>query len=271
MKYLHTPDGTRIAYQRCGSGPPLVLVHGTADDHTLWTHLLPALGECFTVYAIDRRGRGASDPTTDATYAIEREFEDVAAVVDAVGEPAHLLGHSYGALCALEAARHTSNLRSLVLYEPPFPTAPGNLFSQPEALAMMEAIAKMEAQFEAGDNEGTVLTFAREIAQLPEDEISAFRAMPEWQTTVAAAPSIVYEVRAVADYGFDAGRFRDLTTPTLLLLGSESPPFFRAATEAVAAALPNSRLVELPGQGHLAMYTNPELFLGEVIQFLSED
>jgi pimeloyl-ACP methyl ester carboxylesterase len=101
MQTILTPDGTRIAYQRCGHGPPLVLIHGTADDHTRWARLLPILAERFTVYALDRRGRGQSGATDPATYAIEREFGDVAAVIDAVGEPAHLLGHSYGAICVL--------------------------------------------------------------------------------------------------------------------------------------------------------------------------
>lgn len=266
MKYLHSPDGTRIAYARCGSGPPLVLVHGTADDHSVWMHLLPALGERFTVYALDRRGRSGSNLSNGAPYAIEQEFADVAAVVDAVGEPAHLLGHSYGALCALEAALRTTNVRALVLYEPPLliPPGDGSNICPPETLETLDLLLAED------DREGILLTFAREIAHLPDEEINAFRAAPAWQASVAAAPTIVREVRAVEDYVFEPARCGDLTTPTLLLMGSESPPYLRAATAAVAAALPNGRLVELPGQGHLAMYTNPELFLSEVIQFLAE-
>src|SRR3712207_2617173 len=94
-------DGTPIAYWSSGEGSPLVLVHGTAADHARWRPVLPAFEERFTVYAIDRRGRGGSGDSDD--YAIEREFGDVAAVVDSLGEPVTLLGHSYGALCALEA------------------------------------------------------------------------------------------------------------------------------------------------------------------------
>src|SRR3712207_1323335 len=109
-------DGTPIAYRRSGEGPPLVLVHGTAADHSRWRPVLPAFEQSFTVYAIDRRGRGGSGDSDD--YAIEREFEDVAAVVDSFGEPANLLAHSYGALCALEAALLTTNVRKLVLYDP---------------------------------------------------------------------------------------------------------------------------------------------------------
>ncbi|HYI16718.1 MAG TPA: alpha/beta hydrolase [Thermomicrobiales bacterium] len=257
-------DGRHIAYQRSGSGPPLVLVHGTADDHTIWTPLLPALTQHFTVYAIDRRGRGGSSSTDSAAYAIEREFEDVAAVINATGEPAYLLGHSYGALCALEAAQQTRNLRRLVLYEPPFPLPPGSPISPPGTLEQMEALLK------AGDREGTVLIFARDIAQLPEAEITAARSSPGWQATIAAAPTLTDEIRAVESYTFDPARFRHLTTPTLLMLGSATPPFLQAATNALAAALPNSQLTVLPDQGHLAMFTAPDLFTREVVQFLTE-
>ena len=109
-------DGTPIAYWRSGEGPPLVLVHGTTADHSRWTPVLPAFEQRFTVCAVDRRDRGGSGDSED--YSIEREFEDVAAVVDSIGEPVDLLGHSYGAVCALEAALLTRNVHKLVLYEP---------------------------------------------------------------------------------------------------------------------------------------------------------
>jgi len=96
-----------------------VLVHGTGGSYKRWSPILPALEKQFTVYAVDRRGRGES--TDSAPYAIECEFEDVAAVVDSFGEPVNLLGHSFGAVCSLEASLRTSNLRKLILYEPPLP------------------------------------------------------------------------------------------------------------------------------------------------------
>lgn len=109
-------DGTTITYQRSGLGTPLVLVHGTAADHRRWAPVLPSFEQRFTVCAVDRRGRGSSGDT--AGYSVEREFDDVAAVVESLGEQVHLLGHSYGALCALEAALRTPDVRSLTLYEP---------------------------------------------------------------------------------------------------------------------------------------------------------
>lgn len=264
MEFVVAPDGTRIAYRRGGTGPALVLVHGAPTDHSRWVRLFPALETDFTVYALDRRGRGESDETESATYAIEREFEDVAAVVDAVGEPAHLLGHSYGALCALEAGLLTNNVRSLVLYEPPIPIPPGAIITPPQTLATMEA------QLSAGDREGVVLTFLRELARLPEDAITAIRSSPSWPARVASAHTILYEARAAQAYVFDPKKFHDLTTPTLLLLGEQSAPFMRTATEAITAAIPYSRMTILPGQGHVAMDSDPDLFLREVVSFLNE-
>src|SRR5689334_8539504 len=102
MMTVKSKDGTPIAVAKSGHGPPLVLVHGTTADHTRWKPILPKLEEKFTVYAIDRRGRGGSGDS--ANYAFEIEFDDVAAVVDSIGEPVFLLGHSYGAICSLEAS-----------------------------------------------------------------------------------------------------------------------------------------------------------------------
>ena len=114
-------DGTLIGYWRTGEGPPLILVHGTSADHTRWDPVLPTLAEHFTVYAIDRRGRGESGDAAD--YSLESEVEDVVAVVDSIGAPVSLLGHSYGAVCSLEASQRSERVRKLVLYEPPLPTS----------------------------------------------------------------------------------------------------------------------------------------------------
>jgi pimeloyl-ACP methyl ester carboxylesterase len=112
METIHSKDGTPIAHQRSGIGAPLVLVHGTGGAYTRWEPILTALQTHFTVYAVDRRGRGESGDAD--TYAIEREFEDIAAIVDSLGEPALLLGHSFGAICALEAALLTPTFAASV-------------------------------------------------------------------------------------------------------------------------------------------------------------
>jgi pimeloyl-ACP methyl ester carboxylesterase len=157
VETITSKDGTQIAYRRSGEGPPLVLVHGAAADHGRWSPVLPALEERFTVYAIDRRGRGGSGDADG--YAIEREFEDVASVVDSIGDPVNLLGHSYGALCSLEVALLTRNVRKLVLYEPPINVAGKGIYP-------VGVVERMEAMLEAGDRDGVVVTTMREVAGL---------------------------------------------------------------------------------------------------------
>src|SRR5918997_2923495 len=165
-------DGTPIACWRSGEGPPLVLVHGTAADHGRWSPVLPAFEGRFAVCAVDRRGRGGSGDSEG--YAIEREFEDVAAVVDSLGEPAVLLGHSYGALVALEAALLTGNVRKLVLYDP-------GIEVEGEVVSPPEVIGRLEAHLGAGDRDGVVATTMREIAGLPPETVEHMRSQPAWQ------------------------------------------------------------------------------------------
>lgn len=210
------------------------------------------------VYAMDRRGRGESGDTEP--YALEREFEDVAAVVNAAGPQVNLLGHSYGALCAMEAALRTTNLHKLVLYEPPFPV---------EGIEMYPpgTRERFQALLEQGDRDVLLVAFFRDLVQMPEKEIALMRAEPVWQARLAAAHTIVREF-ADADYVFEPRRFRGLAVPTLLLLGENSPPSLQKPTERLASVLPNSSVVVMPGQGHVAMRTAPELFLREVIGFL---
>jgi pimeloyl-ACP methyl ester carboxylesterase len=261
MQKITSKDGTSIAYQRSGVGTPLVLVHGTGGAYSRWLPLLPALEPHFSVYAVDRRGRGESGGS-DA-YAIDREFEDTAAVVDSIGEPVNLLGHSYGAMCALEAALLTRNLRKLVLYEPPIAV---------EGVPIYPAgvIEQLQALLEVGDRAGVLTTFMREVVRMPANELELFQSSSAWPARVAAAHTLPRELRAHEQYRLKAERFKGLTTPTLLLVGGASPDFFKTAIAKVNAALPTSRVVVLPGQQHIAMDTAPELFVREVIAFLLE-
>ncbi len=254
-------DGTPIALWRSGEGTPLVLVHGTAADHNRWAPVLPAFEQRLTVNAIDRRGRGGSGDAED--YEIEREFEDVAAVVDSVGESVVLLGHSYGALCALEAALLTRNVRKLVLYDPGIEVAG-------EEIYLHQVIERLEALLEAGDRDGVVATTMREVAGLPPETVEYMRSQPAWQARVDAAHTIPRELRAVKAYRFDPQRFGDLGVPTLVLSGGDSPAALRRAAEAVDGALPDSRAVVMPGHGHAAMDTGTELFTTEVLRFVED-
>ncbi len=254
-------DGTPIACWRSGEGPPLLLAHGTAADHNRWAPVLPAFEERFAVCAIDRRGRGGSGDADD--YAIEREYEDVAAVVDSLGEPTILLAHSYGALCALEAALLTRNVSKLVLYDPGIEVAGEEIYPH-------EVIERLEALLGAGDRDGVVATTMREVAGLPPETVEFMRSQPAWQARVEAAHTIPRELRAVKAYRLDPERFGGVRVPTLVLSGGDSPAALRKAGEAVDEALPDSRLVVMPGQGHAAMDTGTDLFTTEVIRFVED-
>jgi pimeloyl-ACP methyl ester carboxylesterase len=258
MEKIRSNDGTVIAYERSGTGPPLVLVHGALATHERWVSVLPALEKQFTVYTIDRRARGGSGDTEP--YALEREFEDIAAVVDAIGQGVSLLGHSHGALCALEAALLTPNVRSVIAYEPA--AAP--------VKATDDVMGRIQASLDAGDPEDAVITFVRDVVKMPSHELEQWRTTPVFPARVAVAHTIPREFRAVEDYQFEPERFQHLNVPVLLLLGGDSPPFFRKNIENWHAALPNSRIVVLPGQQHIAMDTAPDLFVNEVQTFLTE-
>ncbi len=259
MVTITSKDGTRIAYSRSGSGPPLVLVHGTTADRGRWVRLIPELEPHFTVYALDRRGRGGSGDAVK--YAIEREFEDVAAVIDAIGEPVFLLGHSYGAICSLEASVLTDKVRRLVLYEPPIPIdGPVYPSGVPE---------RIQALVDGGNPEAALEVFFREVVRMPDREFEVYRTLPTWKARITLAPTIPRELTIERSYRFQPERFARFSIPTLLLLGGDSPRMFRQAIDMVNAALVTSRIVVMPGQQHVAMDTAPELFLKEVSGFLS--
>lgn len=261
METVISADGTSIAFERSGSGPPLVLVHGTSSAGARWAPNLPAFEERSTVYTVDRRGRGASGDAAD--YAIEREFEDIAAVVDTVDEPVNLLGHSFGALCVLEAALLTSNISKLMLYEPYIPISEPPLYDR-------ATLNRFQRLLDAGDRESVVVGMFRDMLGLSEEELEELRALPTWPMRVESAHTIVRETQAELDYRFAAERFANLRVPTLLLLGSDTPPALEQITRRLDATLPDSRIAVMPGQAHLAMMTAPDLFVGEVLAFLEE-
>lgn len=259
MESVKSPDGTRITWYSEGQGPHLLLVHGTTADHTRWNGIKPRLIEHFTVHAMDRRGRGQS---TDALeYELQREAEDVAAVVDAIGEGVAVLGHSYGAICTLEASLLTSGIEKMILYEPPIPTG---LPMYPPGLP-----DRMQPLIDDGHLEAAVVMFFEEVVKMPQEEFDGYRKLPVWPRRVQLAPTIPREMARSEAYSFEPERFADQATPALLLLGGDSPPMFQQAIDVVRAALPNSTVTVLPGQQHIAMDTDPELFLNEVVGYLA--
>ena len=243
-------DGGSIAVWVEGDGPPLVLVHGSVSDHTVFAPLVGELRDEFTIFTMDRRGFGASPD--DPGYSAKREFSDVTAVVDAVAaraqEPVVLFGSSWGASCALGAARGLPMLRALVLYEPSLGLRypPGS-------------IDRIEERIAAGDNEGAIIHMAAEIAGFTEDQIAERRAAPNWAERVATAPTILREARINESWDWQSERLAGITVPTLLLTGSESPAGLAEVMSVTAALIPDARVHVLAGHGHVAHVSEPGL------------
>jgi pimeloyl-ACP methyl ester carboxylesterase len=235
-----------------------VLIHGAGNYSARWNPILPLLEEEFSIYALDRRGRGESGDA--AHYSLEREFEDVAAVVDSIGSAVDVLGHSLGGICAVEAALRTGNIRRLILYEPPVPVR-GPLIPQ-------QTLDRLDALLETGELEMVLTTVMQEVIRMPGSDLESLRKSPTWKDRVAIAHTLPRELRAANAYRLRGERFHNLSTPTLLMLGGNSPPMFKDAIDALASAMPVSQTVILEGQQHIAIDTAPELFVQEVRHFL---
>ncbi|HWM87762.1 MAG TPA: alpha/beta hydrolase, partial [Kofleriaceae bacterium] len=252
-------DGTPLAVWVDGSGPPLVLVHGSLTDHTTFEALVKELRGSVTTFSMDRRGFGASGDA--AGYAIEREFEDVAAVVDSVaaraGAPVALWGHSYGAGCAMGGAALTSSVHRLILYEP------GLGLSYPAG-----SIERIEAAVAAGDMDAAIVAVLVQILELSAEDVDAMRAGPRWPVLLAAGPTVPRECRVEDGWVYRPGCFDRIAAPALLLSGSASPPALIEATQRAAAAIPGARIQRLEGHAHLAHKTDPGMIAGIIRQFI---
>lgn len=260
LEKVVSADGTPIAAERVGAGPPVVLVHGATVDRRSWRSVVPRLAEQFECSVVDRRGRGDSGDAPD--YDPEREVEDLLALFDRVGGPLDLVGHSSGAVLALEVARRAPAVRRLVLYEPPMrvgaaPPSGGDL------------LARIEAQLALGDRAGAVRAFYRAGPGMTDEQLARIETGRSWPGTVAIAHTIAYDVRLVEAFRYDRARLAEVRQPTLLLVGEASGPRDHRTGRVLGETLPNAKVVELPGQGHRAMATAPELLARQVLAFLA--
>lgn len=258
MQKVTSKDGTVISFMRSGKGPPLLLVHGTTADYTRWSPILPYFENHFTVYAMDRRGRGESGDSP--VYSLFKEAEDIAAVVESINEPVCILGHSHGGLASLEAAILTDNIKKMILYEPPVPQ--GTPFYPPGVPE------KMQILIDSNDNEAALKIFFNEVVKMPDYEFEKYSKLPVYKRRIELVPTIPRELTINRHYSFERIKFKNLDIPIMLLLGGDSPDLFKKAILTLDGALPNSKIVVLPGQQHIAMDTAPELFVKEVLKFL---
>jgi pimeloyl-ACP methyl ester carboxylesterase len=256
LRFVHAPDGVRIACEVSGEGPPLVLVHGAGSARWSFDAVRPHLERRFTVIAIDRRGRG--DSTDGDGYGLECEFEDVAAVVRDAGEGALLMGHSYGGLVAAGAAG-LLELPRLALYEP----AMGG------GLATADTIERWERLIAEGDRDTVVREFYRDIAGYDEAAIEELARSPVWEARRQIVPTVPRELRAELDHLFEPARMAALAIPVLLLVGTESPGWAVRSVAAHGEAIPGSETRRLAGQGHSANMTAPDLLAAELERFFT--
>jgi alpha-beta hydrolase superfamily lysophospholipase len=236
-------DGTTIAFDRTGDGPPLILVGGAFQQRSdqATTRLAALLAPHLTVFNYDRRGRGDSGDT--APYAVEREVEDLDAVIAEAGGSAFAFGMSSGAVLALEAARRLAITR-LALYEPPFMVDKGG----PRPPADHRArLTELVASGRPGD---AARFFMTEVIGMPDEAVSPMRRSPIWRALEEVAPTLPYDAAVMGDYSLPVERVRSVTVPTLVVNGENSDPRLRRAARALWAVLPDVQHRVLEGQTH---------------------
>jgi pimeloyl-ACP methyl ester carboxylesterase len=258
--HIDSPDGVRIGYEKSGAGPALLLVHGTTSDRSRWQPVAARLSKHFTVIKMDRRGRGSSGDSAD--YGIEREFDDVVAVAESIGSIS-IVAHSFGAVCALEAAIRSRCVSRLVLYEPPLTV------QDPPAPTAEPALDRIEELIAEGQPEAALIAFYRDVLRSPESEIQKQIGLENWAARVALAHTVPRELRAVRHYRLDRARAAALDIPVLLIVGAESPPRYQAATKFLSEILSRSEVQALTGQQHNAISMAPDLFLRVALDFLN--
>jgi pimeloyl-ACP methyl ester carboxylesterase len=241
METVTSKDGTTIAFDRLGGGPPLILVSGGSTDRMANAPLAELLAPDFTVFNYDRRGRGPSGDTPP--YAVEREVEDIDAVIAAAGGSAFLYGTSSGAALALEAAASGLSVSKLALWEPPF------ILDQ-NARPPKDQVEQYNRMIAEGRRGDAVEYFMTKVVGLPPEFAAQARSAPFWKATEDIAHTLAYDATIMGDYSLPTQRAASVKAPTLVIAGGASMPFMRETAEALADALPNGQTHVLEAQEH---------------------
>jgi pimeloyl-ACP methyl ester carboxylesterase len=259
MGTVTSKDGTRIVYERSGQGPSVILVDGALCSRSFgpMPKLAPLLAQKFTVFTYDRRGRGESGDTQP--YATDREIEDIAALIEAAGGRAHLVGLSSGAALALEAAASGLPVDKVVAYEPPYviDRDPRHAEHEPTLRSLIAAGRRGDA----------VQYFMRDMVGLPGIFVVLMKVMPGvWSRMKAVAHTLPYDAAVMNRYDVPADRFAQITSPTLVMHGGKTDARLAKAAAVVAGAVPKARHETLPGQTHNVA---AKVFAPAVTSFLS--
>ena len=243
VQHVVSADGTRIAYEVLGRGPAVVVIGGGLNDRAMFNPFAQYLAPHFTVYNVDRRGRGDSEYGNPETFSIEREIEDLAAVIAVTGEPTSVFANCTGGMIAIAAAAAGVPMRKLGLYEPPY--------DSPKATAGQIALLK---HFIVEDRRDEAVTlFARDMVRfVTPDTIDHFKLHPAWRAFQSMAPSALYDgIISVDHNGVPHDLLPKVTVPTLILSGRESSAAIQNACGVVADGIPGAKLVRMEGEGHL--------------------
>ena len=242
MRTVVSADGTKIVFDLAGAGPPVILVVGAFNDRSTGAPLAQALQSQLTVLNYDRRGRGASGDIQP--YSVEREIEDLDALIREAGGAARVFGYSSGGNIALEGAASGLNITRLAIYEAPFivgediPRPPKDMAAQ---------LARLVSLGRRGD---AVELFQTKLVGIPETVVAQMRNAPFRPALEATAHTLVYEATIVGDLTLPTEKLRSIKAPTLAVYGSASPAFMGNAAKALAAAIPGGRVRALDGQTH---------------------
>jgi pimeloyl-ACP methyl ester carboxylesterase len=224
MPTLQSRDGTRIAYETSGTGPPLVVVNGALSDRSAFGLLRPHLAPRFTLFAYDRRGRGDSGDT--APYAPQREIEDLAKVIEAAGAPAFVFGHSSGGILALRAAMSGVPMQRLAVNEPPF------IIEGTRPMPPRDIPARLNERIAANDREGALRIFLLEHVGLPLPVLEGMKASPLWPRMLGMAHTVRYDSEIAEDPAVPVASLAKLSLPTLVLNGTASFPWIAQTARA---------------------------------------
>jgi Alpha/beta hydrolase family len=266
MFKVTSKDGTSIAYHRQGDGPAVILVGGGLDDGSENAPLVPELAQRFTVYNYARRGRGDSGDTRP--YALEREIEDLQALIAEAGGSAHLYGVSSGGALAIEAAAAGLAVDRLAVYEVPY------LVADDAARRWQRYVGQLGAALAEG-RRGDALALFMRLAGSSEEDIAGARGAPFWPGLEAIAHTLAYDAACLGDGRPPTARLAAITRPVLVLTGGVSPDaqvgmgglpadFFDRAADAIAASSPRAERLTLAGQGHVA---DPKVVAGVLARF----
>jgi pimeloyl-ACP methyl ester carboxylesterase len=242
LQTVTSADGTTIAYDKLGSGPAVVLVCGGSVDRQSNAGLAAILAKDFTVFNYDRRGRGDSGDTLP--YAVEREIEDIEAVIDAAGGSAFLYGTSSGAALLLEAARALpGKITKLALWEPPY-------IDDPAARPPADTVETYERLVAEGRRSDAVEYFTAKVVGLPPEFVAFAKTQPFWAAQEKIAHTLAYDGRIMGDYSIPADKASGVTQPTIVIAGEASFPFFLQTVAVLGDAIPNGQSTTIPGASH---------------------